>query len=247
MKYYQSFILLALLLVNCYGAPLEDIEEEDPELIGGDFEGDILLDNSRNGLRNENRRWPGGIVYYKIGDEYDHKNYILEAMNDIESASCVRFKPATEDTIGYIDITSSKKGCSSFVGYFNRAQNVNLEISELGKGCFRKGTIQHELLHALGFEHQHSAPDRDNFIKIVWENIKKDKHNQFRKRSEQTVTDFGVDYDFGSVMHYGPRAFTKNNKKTIIPLGDENIEIGQRRRVSDRDIKKLNLMYKCDN
>ncbi|KAM7352147.1 seminal metalloprotease 1-like [Cochliomyia hominivorax] len=247
MKYYQSFILLALLLVNCYGAPVEDVEEEDPELIGGDFEGDILLDDSRNGLKDEERRWPGGIVYYKIGDEYDHKNYILEAMNDIENASCIRFKPAKEDTTGYIDITGTKKGCSSYVGFYNQAQTVNLHMGEVGQGCFRKGTIQHELLHALGFEHQHSAADRDDYIKIVWENIKDDKHNQFDKRSEDTVTDFGVGYDYGSVMHYGPKAFSKNNKKTIVPLADEDVEIGQRKRFSDKDIEKLNLMYKCDD
>jgi hypothetical protein len=53
-----------------------------------------------------------------------------------------------------------------------------------------------------------------------------------------------LEYDYGSVMHYGPRAFSINGSDTIIPLkplGD-NI-MGQRVRISDKDILRLNRMY----
>lgn len=32
------------------------------------------------------------------------------------------------------------------------------------------------------------------------------------------MTDFGVEYDYESVMHYPEKAFSKNKNKTIIPL-----------------------------
>ena len=44
-----------------------------------------------------------------------------------------------------------------------------MELDPLG--CVRHGTIQHEAMHGLGFEHEQSREDRDNYIKIIEENL----------------------------------------------------------------------------
>lgn len=57
--------------------------------------------------------------------------------------------------------------CWSYVGRIGGKQEVSLNVY----GCVYHGVIQHELLHALGFHHEHTRSDRDEFVKINWENI----------------------------------------------------------------------------
>lgn len=134
-------------------------------------------------------------------------------------------------------------GCHSQVGYQGEVQDLNLQGHAVGKGCMRKGTIIHEFIHALGFFHQQSAADRDEFVEIIWDNIELGKRNNFVKH--ETSSSFGFPYDYSSVMHYSDKAFSSNGERTIVPK-DSTAAIGQRNAMSETDVKKLNRKY-CTN
>ena len=70
------------------------------------------------------------------------------------------------------------------------------------------------------------------------------EHN-FDKHSSRTVGTFGVDYDYGSLMHYTAYAFSKNRRPTIQPLqsGVRLSDLGQRRCLSASDVQKIQNMY----
>ena len=58
--------------------------------------------------------------------------------------------------------------CWSYIGrVFEGKQQLSI-----GQGCESDGIIIHELMHALGFYHEQSRSDRDDFVVIMWENIK---------------------------------------------------------------------------
>ena len=56
------------------------------------------------------------------------------------------------------------RGCWSFAGL----QGVGKQLLSLQKdGCTHKGIAVHEIMHTLGYEHEHNRPDRDNYIKVT--------------------------------------------------------------------------------
>ena len=57
--------------------------------------------------------------------------------------------------------------CYSHVGRTGGKQKLSL-----GFECFYHGISLHEIGHALGLYHEQSRPDRDEFVEIVWSNIK---------------------------------------------------------------------------
>ncbi len=57
--------------------------------------------------------------------------------------------------------------CWSYVGRsFAGAQTLSI-----GDGCGIKAIVEHEFLHALGFWHEQSRYDRDDYVTINFENI----------------------------------------------------------------------------
>lgn len=44
-------------------------------------------------------------------------------------------------------------------------------LSLARSGCLYHGTVQHELLHALGFNHEQTRSDRDKHIRVLLQNV----------------------------------------------------------------------------
>ncbi|XP_030561570.1 seminal metalloprotease 1-like [Drosophila novamexicana] len=245
MRTTIGYLLLGSLSWNVFAVPIN------PDNTFGLYQGDMAVGFKRNGLLSPDEHWPNGEVYYKIDEQFkpEHVDHIKLAMQIIQNVSCVRFLPAVEDTKNFVEIKVSLSGCWSNVGFLGGKQTLSLPDQGVNQGCFRLGTIQHELLHTLGFLHQQSSPDRDDYVQIAWDNIQPDNISNFQKYNSSRVGNFGATYDYGSIMHYSVSAFKKTaGLDTITPLQSLNgRRMGQRNRMSDADITRLNNMYKCNN
>ncbi|XP_055372804.1 zinc metalloproteinase nas-14 [Condylostylus longicornis] len=205
------------------------------------FEGDIMLYNTRNAILNDTLIWPDAIVPYYIDPvDFDDAEIaiIKNAIEEYHEKTCVKFRPYEDGDLSWVTIKGNTTGCWSSIGMRFGGQILNLNPMK----CVRHGTVVHELLHVLGFVHQQSSPDRDNYVKIIWDNIKKGKKKNFRKYEYTEATSFGVEYDYDSIMHYGRKAFSKNGEPTIVALKN-GVKIGQRKKLSTKDVIKLQRMY----
>lgn len=251
MNKFLILSVLAVVLHCCLSVPINLNEGPLEEEMSGKFEGDIELTDSqtdslkkRTGLISHTYRWTNNIVPYVLNDQTDEqKAFIREALDEMEAALCLKFIVRTTEK-NYVNVISTESGCFSSVGMVGGAQRLNLQSYVPGSGCFRKGTIIHEFIHAIGFYHMQSATERDDFVDIVWENIEPGKEHNFNTYGVDRISNFGVTYDYGSVMHYSSKAFSVNGERTIVALdeiGGDNM--GQRLGMSSYDIKRINNMY----
>ncbi|XP_045197843.2 uncharacterized protein LOC123552331 [Mercenaria mercenaria] len=239
-------------------------EEQRPRGTGGSvfYNGDIILDKesekiiygNTNSIRlrykratmRSSRTWRNATVPYMFASDIAKKSRsaIRKAMRTIEKQTCIRFKKRKlrdEDYVRFI----SEPGCWSSVGRVGGEQKVSI-----GLGCERLGTAIHEISHALGFWHEQARPDRDEYVRIIKENISPRYLPDFSKANKTLVTSRGFPYDYESVMHYSKKAFTNLGDDTIKVIGigrKLKMRIGQRDALSNIDIAQLKDMYKCND
>ncbi|EPQ01963.1 Meprin A subunit beta [Myotis brandtii] len=216
------------------------------EALGLDlFEGDIRLDGvqDRNSIIGENYRWPQTIPYVLEDSlEMNAKGVILNAFERYRLKTCIDFKPWTGET-NYISVFKGS-GCWSSIGN----KRVGKQSLSIGENCDKIATIQHEFLHALGFWHEQSRSDRDDYVSIMWDRIQSGKENNFNTYDDKVSDALNVPYDYTSVMHYSKTAFRNGTKPTIVTrIPDFMDVIGQRMDFSDSDLLKLNRLYNCSS
>ena len=145
------------------------------------------------------KRWPRGEIPWRFDkslssrDRTHIEGHLMWLTKQTSGSSSLRFpmRHAAKDYIVF------KKGspCSSKRGRHGGPQTVNCNQYH------ERGVFLHELLHALGFIHEHQRPDRDQFVNYDDDGRKKAK----KSKSQYEIVAGGTlhgEYDDRSVMHY---------------------------------------------
>ncbi|HEX2027452.1 MAG TPA: M12 family metallopeptidase [Nitriliruptorales bacterium] len=183
-------------------------------------------------------RWPNAVLPYEVDGGLPNQSRVTDAVAHFHQRTTLRLVERTAANASqypnYVRVFRGD-GCWSYVGMQGGRQDLSL-----ADGCGFGATV-HEFSHAFGLWHEQSREDRDQFVTINWQNIQAGREHNFN----QHITD-GDDiggYDYGSLMHYGMYAFSKNNLPTIVPK-QSGVTIGQRDGLSTGDIAALHQLYR---
>jgi hypothetical protein len=189
------------------------------------FEGDILLDHLAQ-APGQNRFAPQSIglayqnqLWTKVGGVAEIPYIITNAPPALTTAikqfnatfpGLIQFQQRGSET-NYVDFDFDSNDlsgtCESYVGMIGGAQTVT------GSYACALGTLLHEMGHVVGLFHEQSRSDRNNFVTFNYANVIKGSIDNFNQLTDDTQN--LTSYDFASIMHYIPYAFTRNGNTTL--------------------------------
>lgn len=185
------------------------------------------------------RKWINNTIPYKFDNSPParKREAVLSAIQHIESVTNIKFIKINNlnknQFPDFININSRDgSGCNADIGRKGGAQIFNI-----GNCSFL--SVIHEFVHAIGMFHEHNRSDRDSYITVYWDRIRKDKRQNFQING--TESENIREYDYASITHYANNTFSVSSWPTITTPNGE--KIGRRNGLSMGDIYAINYMY----
>lgn len=190
--------------------------------------------------------WPNNVVPFEIDSAITGSN--RTAITDAvalwnQDSPIVRWRPASgsEDRVRFVKVQTDEYCGRSPVGKsFSWWGPQEIEIDA---DCFQPGIVVHEMGHATGLHHEQQRCGRNAFVSI---------HNSTVTGESPRGTDYDElcgdsrnsgDYDYGSIMHYGPNEFLSTVGFPIGSFLGLQANAGQRVRLSQNDVNGINELY----
>lgn len=196
--------------------------------------------------------WTSKVIPYEFQPYHfteEQTRKILEGMRVWEGLTCIRFREKAWRDVNWIHIFSGP-GCFSQLSMKEGTGSQGLSLSP---GCYWRGTVEHELGHAIGLVHEHQRPTRDRYLGVNMQNVQYFALGQLQPYETKEANKMGLPYDYFSVMHYGQHAFAYTpTAQTLFAIDanrnrrpDITEKLGRVMGPSFLDVQLVNMMYEC--
>nr|CAD2151577.1 unnamed protein product [Meloidogyne enterolobii] len=202
------------------------------------------------------RKWPiGKPIPYGFDKSLNtrQRDVIRTCINEITSKTCVRFtetnldatseRPPNISSIYFVRYPTTAYCGLSYIGVYTPSNPIYLSFlcnDMAGVAC-------HEVMHALGVEHEHIRPDRDDSITVLWDNIDAQFLDYYVPADGSTYSSYGIPYKCDSIMHYsykiGARDFGLHTMTCKVDPDINDPLMGQRKGLTQADVDAINKLY----
>jgi len=175
---------------------------------------------------------------------------IFGAMNAISSQTCVTFTlHSDQQDFLLIEKLPYHSNCVSSFGYFSGQRTISLGRT-VEQSCVEHATILHHLMRILGFPYEHTRPDRDRYLTVDLNNVKRQSWFMFKKlEKDQFIYDVEMElFDHSSIMFPNTTPISVVTEKSILSSRNPGENINSKKTgLSNGDIKKIQNAYSCSS
>lgn len=209
------------------------------------YHGDVLLGSTadldrimqqKSVKQGAVQRWPSGRIPYVIDDNVQQVDKVMDAIEYLNIYTNIKIVPR-ENEENFVKVTLGESDCYSYAGMKGGMQEIFLVPQ-----CQVK-EILHEWMHTLGFFHEQNREDRDQYLKILWDNIEEINQPQFKKLPNDFIGLSGRPFDFHSIMLYNSFTFSEGPEIPAMLTIDGDLLPPNQNLLSDEDIERVNLAY----
>ncbi|VDK50649.1 unnamed protein product [Cylicostephanus goldi] len=169
--------------------------------------------------------WPGGKVPYEISPGYTSQELsdIQYAMDAFHKHTCIKFQPRAPSDMCYGDVGRQTSA------YFRTPEGKFRTRMNMHSSCLNRPNWIHELMHTIGFHHEHQREDRDP--RVTAGPRSPDARYDYWNRVvyPRTYAHYMGNYDPESIMHYPAPGFKPYQRKYF----------------SQSDIDNIKKLYRC--
>jgi hypothetical protein len=183
--------------------------------------------------------WKTREIAFSVHQDLPNPERVLKVIQYFNDNTPVKFVPLKDQTDSIVFAPSDIPLCLSYVGKIGGHQPIYLDDR-----CGER-EIMHEVMHALGYIHEHSRPDRDQYVRVNWGNIELDKQSQFEVMPDElSQTTKGRPFDYTSVMIYGDTDFARIRGDVTLESLDRDHRVAPvQEGLSPEDLERLRIKY----
>ncbi len=185
--------------------------------------------------------WKSAKIAYSLHQDLPNPERVLKVIEYFNTNTPIQFVPLADhkDSLVFAPTPNNEEICLSYVGKIGGHQPIFIHDR-----CGETEII-HEIMHAIGFVHEHSRPVRDQYVRVNWDAIEPDKQAQFEVVPDEMTSWYNDrPFDYNSVTLYEDTDFARSPGDVTLQATYPGQKVAPvQEGLSEEDLNRLRISF----